>query len=86
MTTGKGVVVPAGGGQHLEESSGQVMSMKLFGRQTGQSVTLFEQAVPAGSKKLDGGPLEALTDNKGPEEHDYKGEFYPVDRHINKKK
>ena len=50
MTTSKGVVVPAGGGQHLEESSGQVMSMKLFGRETGESVTLFEQAVPAGSK------------------------------------
>ena len=50
MTTSKGVVVPAGGGQHLKESSGQVMSMKLFGRETGQAVTLFEQAVPAGSK------------------------------------
>jgi quercetin dioxygenase-like cupin family protein len=46
----KGLVVPAGGGQHLTESSGQVVSMKLFGRETGQSVTLFEQAVPAGSK------------------------------------
>src|SRR5579859_4433946 len=50
MTTGKGVVVPAGGGKHLKESSGQVVSMKLFGRETGQSVTLFEQSVPAGSK------------------------------------
>jgi len=50
MTAGKGVVVPAGGGQHFEESSGQVMSMKLFGRDTGQSLTLFEQTVPAGSK------------------------------------
>jgi len=46
----KGLVVPAGGGQHLKESSGQVVSMKLFGRETGQSVTLFEQTVPAGSK------------------------------------
>ena len=50
MTSGKGVVVPPGGGKHLKEKSGQVMSMKLFGRDTGQSVTLFEQAVPAGSK------------------------------------
>ena len=47
---GKGVVVPPGGGKHLEEASGQVVSMKLFGRETGQSVTLFEQTVPAGSK------------------------------------
>jgi len=47
---GKGVVVPPGGGKHLEEASGQVVSMKLFGRETGESVTLFEQTVPAGSK------------------------------------
>ena len=45
MATLKGLVVPAGDGQHLEESSGQVTTMKLFGRETGQSVTLFEQAV-----------------------------------------
>ena len=50
MTTGKGVVVPPGGGKHLEEASGQVVSMKLFGRETDESVTLFEQTVPAGSK------------------------------------
>jgi quercetin dioxygenase-like cupin family protein len=46
----KGIVVPAGGGQHLEEKSGQVTSMKLFGRETAQSITLWEQRVPAGSK------------------------------------
>ena len=46
----KGFVVPAGGGKHLKEASGQVVSMKLFGRETRQSVTLFEQSVPAGSK------------------------------------
>jgi quercetin dioxygenase-like cupin family protein len=50
MAALKGLVVPAGDGQHLKESSGQVTTMKLFGRETGQSVTLFEQAVPAGSK------------------------------------
>ena len=50
MTTSKGVVVPPGGGRHLKEPSGQVVSMKLFGRETGQSVTLWEQTVPAGSK------------------------------------
>ncbi|MFO1083239.1 MAG: hypothetical protein U1E21_01640 [Reyranellaceae bacterium] len=48
MTASEGVVVPAGGGQHLVEASGQAMSMKLFGRETGASVTLFEQAMPAG--------------------------------------
>jgi quercetin dioxygenase-like cupin family protein len=50
MSVAKGVVVPPGGGRHLEEASGQLVSMKLFGRDTGQSVTLFEQRVPAGSK------------------------------------
>ena len=50
MTMRKGVVVPPGGGKHLAEASGQAMSMKLFGRDTGQSVTLFEQTVPAGSR------------------------------------
>ena len=47
MTKREGVVVPPGGGKHLEEASGQAMSMKLFGRETGDSVTLFEQTVPA---------------------------------------
>jgi quercetin dioxygenase-like cupin family protein len=50
MTMTKGIVVPAGGGAHLGEKSGQITSMKLFGRDTGQSVTLWEQAVPAGSR------------------------------------
>jgi quercetin dioxygenase-like cupin family protein len=50
MAALRGLVVPAGDGQHLKESSGQITTMKLFGRETGQSVTLFEQAVPAGSK------------------------------------
>ena len=50
MTRSEGVVIPPGGGKHLEDASGQVVSMKLFGRETGESVTLFEQTVPAGSK------------------------------------
>jgi quercetin dioxygenase-like cupin family protein len=50
MTMDKGVVVPPGGGKRREEASGQVMTMKLVGRETGESVTLFEQTVPAGSK------------------------------------
>jgi quercetin dioxygenase-like cupin family protein len=50
MAASKGVVVPPGGGKHLEESPGRIMSMKLFGHETGESVTLFEQTVPAGIK------------------------------------
>ena len=50
MIETKGIVVPPGGGKHLEESPGRVMAMKLFGRDTGQSITLFEQTIPAGAK------------------------------------
>ena len=50
MIETKGIVVPPGGGKHLEESPGRVMAMKLFGRDTGQSITLFEQTIPAGTK------------------------------------
>ena len=46
----KGSSYPQAAGSISKESSGQVMSMKLFGRETGESVTLFEQTVPAGSK------------------------------------
>ena len=42
-------------------------------------------AAPAGPMKLDGGPLEATATPQQQEEHDYKGEFYPVDRHLPKK-
>ena len=49
----KGLVVPAGGGQHLKESSGQVVSMKLFGRETGQSVTLNGKACKLEDLKKD---------------------------------
>jgi len=40
MAALKGLVVPAGDGQHVKDSSGQVTTMKLFGRETGQSVTM----------------------------------------------
>ena len=50
MTKGRSAVIPPGGGKHLAEASGQVVCLKLFGRETGDSVTLFEQTVPAGSK------------------------------------
>jgi hypothetical protein len=42
-------------------------------------------AATAAPRQLNGGPLEAATANNPAEEHDYKGEFYPVDRHVNKK-
>lgn len=35
-------------------------------------------------RKLEDAPLEVAAVEKPPEEHDYRGEFYPVDRHINR--
>lgn len=35
-------------------------------------------------RKLENVPLEVAAMEKPPEEHDYRGEYYPVDRHIKK--
>ena len=59
---------------------------ELAAQRAGLPMPEDEELVAAGTKKLDGGPLEAFVENKPAEEHEYKGEFYPVDRHINKKK
>ena len=46
----KGFVVPAGGGKHYEEAPGRFFDLKLLADQTGQSIMLFEETVPAGTK------------------------------------
>ena len=46
----KGFVVPAGGGKHHEESPGRFFDLKLLADQTGQSIMLFEETVPAGTR------------------------------------
>ena len=46
----KGIVVPAGGGKHYEEAPGRFFDLKLLADQTGQSIMLFEETVPAGTK------------------------------------
>src|SRR6187431_249965 len=46
----KGFVVPAGGGKHYEEAAGRFFDLKLLADQTGQSIMLFEETVPAGTK------------------------------------
>ena len=50
MTASKGITIPSGGGRHFEEAPGHSLDLKLVGRQTGESVMLFEQTVPAGTK------------------------------------
>jgi quercetin dioxygenase-like cupin family protein len=51
MAINKGFVVPAGGGKHLEMSApGRFADLKLMREQTGDSVMLFEESLPAGTK------------------------------------
>jgi len=51
MTATTGFVVPAGGGTHLDmESPGRFAALKLFGHETGESIMMFEETVPPGTK------------------------------------
>ena len=51
--TTKGIVVPPGGGQHLDMSApGRFAALKLLGHETNESVMLFEETVPVGTKSL----------------------------------
>jgi mannose-6-phosphate isomerase-like protein (cupin superfamily) len=53
MSETRGVVVPAGGGKHLDMGApGRFAALKLFGRETNGSVMLFEETVPIGTKSL----------------------------------
>ena len=53
LTATKGVVVPAGGGEHLDMGApGRFAALKLFGHETNESVMLFEETVPVGTKSL----------------------------------
>jgi len=53
MSTARGRVVPAGSGQHLDMGApGRFGTLKLFGHETNESVMLFEETVPAGTRSL----------------------------------
>ena len=53
MNATKGLVVPAGGGRHLDMMApGRFAALKLLGHETNESVMLFEETVPAGTKSL----------------------------------
>ena len=65
MTTTKGVVVPAGGGKHLDMSApGRFAALKLLGVQTNQSIMLFEETVPTPASA--GDYVEALLERPAP--------------------
>jgi hypothetical protein len=53
MSAAKGIVVPAGGGKHLDMAApGRVAALKLLGHETNDSIMLFEETVPVGTKSL----------------------------------
>ncbi len=50
MTTGKGIVIPAGGGKHMDMSApGRFAHVKLVGDETHDSIMMFEETTPAGT-------------------------------------
>lgn len=51
MTSGKGLVIPAGDGRHLDMGEpGRFAALKLLGHETSESVMLFEETVPVGTR------------------------------------
>ena len=53
MTETKGFVVPAAGGKHLDMGApGRFAALKLLGHETNESIMLFEETVPVGTKSL----------------------------------
>ena len=53
MTAARGFVVPAGGGKHLDMTApGRFAALKLLGHETNESIMLFEETVPGGTKSL----------------------------------
>ena len=50
MTVANGFVVPASGGKQFVESPGRFGTLKLLGHETGESIMMFEQTVPPGTK------------------------------------
>lgn len=53
MTATKGFVVPAGGGKHIASPTpGRAFALKLRGGETAESIMMFEETLPAGTKSL----------------------------------
>src|SRR3984885_11057377 len=49
----QGIVVPADGGAHFNSPTpGRCFTMKLFGRETNESIMMFEETLPAGTTSL----------------------------------
>jgi quercetin dioxygenase-like cupin family protein len=53
MAASNGFVVPTGGGKHLDMMApGRFAALKLLGHETNESIMMFEETVPAGTKSL----------------------------------
>jgi quercetin dioxygenase-like cupin family protein len=53
MSAAQGFVVPAGGGTHFASASpGRSFAIKLLGRDTGDSIMMFEETLPPGTASL----------------------------------
>jgi quercetin dioxygenase-like cupin family protein len=53
MNEGKGFVIPADGGKHFDSPTpGRFFALKLLGRETRESIMMFEETLPAGTTSL----------------------------------
>ena len=53
MDTTEGFVIPAGGGRHFNSPTpGRHFAMKLLGRETNESIMMFEETLPPGTPSL----------------------------------
>ena len=53
MSAAEGFVIPAGGGKHFNSPTpGRHFAMKLLGRETNESIMMFEETLPAGTPSL----------------------------------
>jgi hypothetical protein len=70
--------------EHLHQLE-EELEKKLAAQRAGMPIPEDEPDTAAAVKKLDGGPLQTVAADKPAEDHEYKGEFYPVDRGAKKK-
>ena len=53
MNAAKGFVIPAGGGKHIDSPTpGRSFHLKLLGRETNESIMMFEETLPPGTTSL----------------------------------
>jgi quercetin dioxygenase-like cupin family protein len=53
MGAAKGFVIPAGGGKRFDSPApGRFFALKLLGRETNESIMMFEETLPAGTASL----------------------------------